>query len=293
MLLSEIIQPIHSFAAYSFIIDRSLQNPPIHELSENYDTVAQGPNIYGGDESRGEQYLQGLNYRELLKFWFTVYRVEIEIDYSVNSINKKREWNADTMQYDYEQSNTIVNHTRNLKYHFTKKDSSIIQPEPNPDPLIFMPPNRACLGVGRDHEYYFLPTEEPNIYEGLRIKEQNNFLIRFPEKLEDDELMSLPIYFNHTLVSPSPSLPPFERNLIRLGAPTGRYFNDVEVNPVKYLKFTATWQDSTGKIIKRWLAGKIPIGQNAYISQGEPYNFAETISATGEVHFKFTSFECK
>lgn len=293
MLLSEIEEPLAPFAAYSYKIDHSLQNPLIFERGENYDPIAQGPNIYGGDESNPRQYLQGLNYRELLKFWFTVYRAEIEIDYTINSINKKREWNADTLQFDYEQSNTIVNHTRNLKYHFTKKDSSIIQPEPNPDPLIFMPPKRACLGVSQDHEYYFLPTEEPNIYEGLRIKEQNNFLIRFPEKLEDDELMSLPIDFNHTLVSPSPTLPPFERNLIRLGGPTGRFFNEVEVNPVKYLNFTATWQDSTGEIIKSWLAGKMPIGQNAYVNQGEPYNYAETISASGEINFKFTSFKIK
>ena len=281
MLLNDIIQPIPKFAAYNFRLDLALQNPTIAEQSQDF---TQFGNVYSDNFY---QYLNNLTYADLLRFWFTIYRLEIDINYSVNSTNTEQSYNSATDTYEYISQNTNVSLQKNIIYHFTKPATTA---DPNPD--IFLPNERTCVGFNGQNTTSIIPTISPNVIVGLRQKEI--YSLTAPKAVLINNDLALQVNFWHSNVSPSPLSEFYDRNLIYLGQTSQQYDLNGDVkDPVKYIDFSATWETSQGETIKEWTGGKIPIGQQGWIEGNEPYQSKQTNNAQGTVNYKFISFDCE
>ena len=289
MLLNEIIEPIESFKSYSFGIDRTIQTGQNNNIAPGqfYDTNAAGQNIYGGDAGNARHYLQGFSYADFLKFWFTIYRAEIFLNYNIQNKKTERTWNFNTSSYDDTSFVNNIFYSKNVIYHFAS--GSYTNPDPNPE--IYTPIERTCKDFGNgSNTWDLIPTIEPNLWAGSRNVENVNF--NEATVLNFNNSLSLGLNFNSTY-TPNPTEPDFlKRTSTFIGNVAFQYDNNgIEKNPIKYLDFTATWETTTGQIIKEWTGGKIPVGYNGWTETKGGFNQSEILSAAGSINYKFTSFD--
>ena len=294
MLLNDIEQPIPRFSAYNFRLDRALQRPIDGELSLDnpYDANRDNGGIY---TDNNYQFLQGFTYNELLKFWFTIYKLEVDINYSVDSTNVDQEYISATDSYEYSSQDTNVSLQKKIIYHFTKASSAYTTENANPE--ILLPHERTCQpfnGVNSSNLEYgttIIPTIEPNVYNEQRTQEL--YSLTEPRAVKLNNSLSLMLNFSSFNISPNAFTEYYDRNTILLGQTGQEYRDGVLRDPVKYIDFSVTWENSEGEILKDWTDGKIAIGQMGWGGQNEPYQSKQTNSATGSVNFKFISFRCE
>lgn len=288
MLLDEIVEPIENFKAYSWRIERTVQTGQNNQIPQGqyYDTNAAGTNIYGGDAENPHHLISGFSYADLIKFFFTVYRAEISLNYTIQNKKTSREYNWQSQAYDYESFTNNITYTKNIVYHFANGSNAT----PNPNPDIALPHERACKDYGFGSNTWSLPpTADPNQWSGIRNIENISFLK--PLVCTYNNSLSLALQFLSSY-TPSPTEPDFlKRTTTIIDDVTFQYDNQgIERNPIKYLDFTATWVNSAGDTIKEWTGGKIPVGYNGWSQSGE-YNESEILSASGSINYKFTSFD--